>query len=216
MVSDLSLWLSSFVEAVVELVSNLGYFGVFILMSIESSFIPFPSEVILLPAGVLVVRGEMSFILVLIASILGSIVGALVNYYLALHLGRRVIDKLVSKYGSFVLIDHEKLQRADNYFKNHGEITTFVGRLIPVIRQLISIPAGFSRMNLFKFCLYTAIGAGIWSFILIYLGYLYGDNIKLINENLHIITPVVLVLCVVLVIVYVIFKRRKKQKKLYL
>jgi len=197
------------VEGLVGLIDSLGYFGVFILMAIESSFVPFPSEVILIPAGVLVQRGEMSFLLVFIVGVLGSLAGALINYCLAFYLGRKGVERLIKKYGKIFLIDNEKLERSDNFFERHGEVTTFVGRLIPVIRQLISIPAGFSKMNVWKFSFYTALGAGIWTAILITLGYVFGDNMAVIEQNLSVISLVVMGFALIVVLVYLLVKRRR-------
>ena len=191
------------------MIDSLGYFGVFILMAIESSFVPFPSEVILIPAGVLVQRGEMSFLLVFIVGVLGSLAGALINYCLAFYLGRKGVERLIKKYGKIFLIDNEKLERSDNFFERHGEVTTFVGRLIPVIRQLISIPAGFSKMNVWKFSFYTALGAGIWTAILITLGYVFGDNMAVIEQNLSVISLVVMGFALIVVLVYLLVKRRR-------
>lgn len=189
---------------------KVGYIGTFIWMTIESSFIPWPSEVLLIPQGALVAQGKLSFIGILIASILGSLLGALINYYLALHLGRRVVNHLVKKYGKIFFITNESLTNSEKYFENHGSITTFVGRLIPAIRQLISLPAGFSSMNIGKFCFYTSLGAGIWSAILIYLGYLFGNNRSIIEDNINIITFWAIIACIILVLIYLFIKKRKK------
>lgn len=202
-ISSATLWL-------VSLIDSLGYIGIFILMTIESSFIPFPSEVVLIPAGALIQQGKMSFFIVLLSAVLGSLAGALINYYLALHLGRKAVARLTKKYGKYFLLDEDKLKRVDDYFDKHGPITTFIGRLIPGIRQLISLPAGFGRMNLSKFILFTSLGAGIWSVILIVLGILIGNNSEIIEKNLHTITIMTLIVCFLLIIIYISLHKRKK------
>lgn len=199
-----------FLDNLLLAIFSLGYFGIFFLMTIESSFIPMPSELVLIPAGVLIAQNQMSFSLVFLAAVLGSLVGAFINYFLALYLGRKAINKLVLKYGKIFFIDENKIKKSEIYFKKHGSITTFIGRLIPVIRQLISIPAGFAKMNLFKFSLYTTFGAAIWSFILIYLGFIIGSNMSLVEENLKTITLITLLICVILVIGYIIVQKRNK------
>lgn len=203
-------FISSIIDWIVSVISNLGYPGIAIGMLIESSFIPFPSEVILPPAGVLVARGEMSFLLVLIFAIFGSIIGAYINYFIGLHLGRRVISKLVEKYGKFMLIKQQSLDNADNYFKNHGSITTFTGRLIPAVRQLISLPAGFARMSLSKFTLYTCLGAGIWSTILIYVGVLYGNNKDSVDSFLSSAKIVSIIAIGIIVGIYFYMKKSRR------
>lgn len=197
------------VDSLVAGILSSGYLGIFLLMVIESSFIPFPSEVVMIPAGVLVARGELSFFLVMVAGTLGSFVGALVNYFLALVLGRKLVNALVTKYGKFVFISEKKILKTEKFFAGHGEITTFIGRLIPVIRQLISLPAGFARMSLFKFSFFTALGAGIWSFILVFIGVFYGENQGLVNGMLTNITLWVMVFVVIMIVGYVSLRKNK-------
>jgi membrane protein DedA with SNARE-associated domain len=151
---------------------------VFVLMAVESSFIPFPSEVVMIPAGFMAARGEFfpggnvgaALITAIVCGILGSLVGAYVNYGLALKLGRPFLHR----WGRYFFLAPDKLDRAEELFREYGEVTTFVCRLIPVVRQLISIPAGVSRMNLGRFSLFTGVGAGIWVVILAALGYWFG------------------------------------------
>ncbi len=208
----LSAIFTSLTDTIVNTIGNLGYIGILLLMTLESSFIPFPSEVILIPAGVLVSQGKMSFLLVLTAATLGSLLGALINYFLALYLGRPIIEILIKKYGKYIMIKMSSIENSEIFFQKHGEITTFIGRLIPVIRQLISLPAGFAEMNIKKFSIYTSLGAGIWSAILITLGYIFGNNQEIINQNLHLITLVTIIASIIGVFIYVRLKRKKRRK----
>ena len=152
---------------------HLNYWTVTLFMAIESSFIPFPSEAVVPPAAwKAAVTGEMSLVLVILFATLGAIIGALINYFLAMWLGRPIVYKFAnSRIGHMCLIDEAKVQNAEAYFDKHGAISTFVGRLVPAVRQLISIPAGLARMGMGRFLLYTTLGAGTWNVILALLGY---------------------------------------------
>lgn len=153
---------------------NLNYWVIALLMAIESSFIPFPSEVVVPPAAYLAAHGEngLNVFLVVLFATLGALAGALVNYALALYLGRPLIYRFAnSRLGHMCLIDQKKVETAEQYFDRHGALGTFVGRLVPAVRQLISIPAGLSRMGLGRFLLYTALGAALWNGILAAVGY---------------------------------------------
>lgn len=203
--------LSQLTSSLLALISKLGYFGIFLGMTIESSFFPFPSEVILIPAGTLVSKGEMVLGLVFLAGLSGSLLGAFINYFLALFLGRKTVDYLISRHGKKFFLTEKSLIRSDNYFRKHGEITTFIGRFIPGIRQLISLPAGFSKMNLLKFTLYTGLGAGIWAAVLIYIGIFFGNNAEWINGNLRILTYLVLLVALIVLVLYVLLNKRKNR-----
>lgn len=200
--------LSTIIDFIVQTVGTLGYAGIFIMMFLESSFFPFPSEVVMIPAGYLVYKGEMNMYLVILFGILGSLAGALFNYYLAIKFGR----KFLVKYGKYFFIKEQTIVRMEEFFKNHGHISTFSGRLIPAVRQYISFPAGLARMNLTIFCIYTSLGAGIWVVILTLLGYFLGDNEGLIKEYLRYIIAVILISLAVLAFWY--YKRLKKAKVL--
>jgi len=188
----------------VDLILDWGYFGIFVLMTIESSFIPFPSEIVLIPAGYLASKGEMHIGMIMLSALGGSMAGAFVNYYLALLLGR----KILSKYGKYFFIKENALQKMDDYFEKHGHISTFIGRLLPGIRQLISIPAGLARMNLAVFSLYTALGASLWAFILVILGYTIGENQELLDTYLHQITLGVVAILFLLALWYIRYQKR--------
>ena len=208
MLSLITQFIHTISASLINIINSLGYLGIFVGMAIESSFIPFPSEVVLIPAGVLVSRGEMLVSLVFLAALAGSMVGAYINYALAFFLGRALVDTLIDRYGKVLFISKSSIKKSEIYFDKYGEITTFVGRLLPVIRQLISLPAGFARMNLFKFSLYTALGAGFWSAILIYLGYAFGENAALIDKNLSLITMLLILLSLIIIFAYLLIKKK--------
>ena len=152
---------------------HLNYWTITLLMAIESSFIPFPSEIVVPPAAYkAAATGEMNLFLVVFFATLGAVIGAFINYFLALWLGKPLVYKFAnSRIGHMCLLDEQKVAKAEQFFVRHGVVATLIGRLIPAVRQLISIPAGLVRMNLAKFALYTAIGAGIWNGVLAAMGY---------------------------------------------
>jgi membrane protein DedA with SNARE-associated domain len=194
------------IEWIVQTIGSLGYPGIFILMFLESSFFPFPSEVVMVPAGYLAYKGEMNLVIVIACGIAGSLAGALFNYYLAVKLGR----PLLVRYGQYVMFSETSMQKIEDFFFRHGHISTFTGRLIPGVRQYISLPAGLARMNLGLFSFYTSLGAGIWVIILTMLGYFIGDNETLVKTYLQEIMLYLLLLCFVGVSIYWYFNHRKK------
>ncbi|MCX6052701.1 MAG: DedA family protein [Campylobacterales bacterium] len=195
-------------QELVDLIFDWGYWGIFILMSIESSFLPLPSEIVLIPAGYLASQGQMNISLIVITASAGSLAGAFVNYFLALSLGR----KILKRYGKYFFVNEDALTKMDDFFKKHGHISTFIGRLLPVIRHLISIPAGLARMNLVVFSIYTTLGSAIWAFILVMLGYFIGENQELINEYLHQIIIILVIAIVILGSIYAYYQKRKRSR----
>ncbi len=153
-------------------IEHLNYWTITLLMTIESSFIPFPSEVVVPPAAYKAAAGELNVVLVVVFATLGADLGALINYYLARWIGRPIIYRFAeSRIGHMCLLDKNKVQKAEKYFDDHGVISTFVGRLVPAVRQLISIPAGLAKMKLSTFLIFTTLGAGLWNTILAAIGY---------------------------------------------
>lgn len=200
--------LSALTSWLVDVIGSMGYTGIVSLMFLESSFFPFPSEVVMPPAGYLAWKGEMSLPLVLIAGIAGSLLGALFNYWLAVKLGR----PLLIRYGKYFFISQETIDKADRFFQKHGHISTFVCRLLPGIRQYVSLPAGLARMPMKPFCLYTGLGAGIWVSVLTIAGYLLGEHQELLKEYLHVITIVCILLACVFAGGYYLIIRRRRNK----
>ena len=192
----------------VDLIFDWGYWGIFLLMVVESSFLPMPSEIVLIPAGYLASQGQMSVALIMSTALAGSLLGAFINYYLAITLGRRILQK----YGKYFFINEATLEKMESFFEKHGAISTFIGRLIPGIRQLISVPAGLSRMNLAVFSTYTALGAGIWAFVLTMLGYFIGENQDLIDVYLKQITMATLFILAIICFWY--YKAQKTKEEI--
>ena len=197
---------------------NMNYGTITALMAVESSFIPFPSEVVIPPAAYVASKpgSKLNIYLVVLFGTLGALIGAYVNYFLALWLGRPIIYKLAdSKFGKMMLLSSEKVERAETFFNKHGNVSTFVGRLITVIRQLISLPAGLARMNLFSFTLYTALGAGLWNVILALLGYIAHGQTDLINRYSDEIGWAVVAIVAIALLYFIVrfFVKRKKGNK---
>jgi membrane protein DedA with SNARE-associated domain len=172
--------LHQFVAWLVDFVHHLGYIGIFLMTFVESTFVPIPAEVTMIPAGYLVQQGKLSLFPVLMASIFGTIGGAYFNYWLAKRYGR----DLFIRYGKYLMMTPEKLDNLELFFHRHGAISTFTGRLIPGIRHYISFPAGLARMDLKKFVIYTALGGAIWMTVLVMLGYYIGENEELMMRYL--------------------------------
>ena len=191
----------------INTIGALSYPGIFLLMVIESTVFPLPSEFVLIPAGVLVQRGEMNAVLIVLFSAIGGVVGALLMYYLSLYLGRALVDKMIVKYGKFLFLEESSLLKAELFFKKHGEITIFVSRLLPVVRHLISIPAGLSKMSVLRFSIYTFIGSAFWSAVLVGLGYFLGEAIAV--QNFSLVTVALIVACAVIVGLYILVKVKK-------
>ncbi|MBU1177544.1 DedA family protein [Patescibacteria group bacterium] len=207
----MELILETIINWGLDLISEIGYLGITLLMTIESSFIPFPSEIVIPPAAYLAQQGEMNIFLVILSGIIGSLLGALINYFLAYTLGRKIIYSLAdSKILKFLLINKKKVVKAEKYFLKYGNFSTFIGRFIPAVRQLISIPAGFSKMNLKNFTLYTFLGSSIWVIVLAILGYAFGSNKELIAEYYEYISISFVVLSVILIIGLIIKNKIKK------
>jgi membrane protein DedA with SNARE-associated domain len=196
------------IQWLVDTIGAMGYAGIFLLMAMESSVFPIPSEVVMPPAGYLAQQGKMNMGLVILSGTLGSLAGAYANYFVARWLGR----PLVIKYGRYVWITEEHFNRVESFFLRHGEISTFIGRLLPVIRHLISIPAGIARMNHIRFTLYTTLGAALWVSILSWIGYFIGQEKELILRYSHEAVLAVAVFSAILVAVYVAVHRRKNRK----
>lgn len=196
--------------------NNMNYASITALMTIESSFIPFPSEVVIPPAAYIASKPDshLNIFLVVLFGTIGALIGAYINYFLALWLGRPVMYKLAdSKLGKLLLLSSEKIKKSEQYFNDHGKTSTFIGRLVPGIRQLISLPAGLARMNFASFTFYTILGAGSWNIILALLGYLAHGQADLINKYSHELSVIILAVLGVVVLWYGVKFIIKKTKK---
>src|SRR4030042_2921311 len=191
----------------VDMISSMGYPGIIVLMFIESTFIPLPSELVIPPAGYLIAQKQMSWAGVIASGTIGSVLGALFNYAIAVYLGR----PFIFKYGKYFGVSQKHFKKGEDFFLKHGNISTFIGRLILGVRHYISFPAGLWRMSLGKFCFYTALGAGIWVIILAYIGYFVGNNSDEIMKVSRQWSLYIIVSCAVLLTVYIIWHKQKSK-----
>ena len=203
--------------------NNMNYLSITLLMTVESSFIPFPSEIVIPPAAYVAGKEDSSLhttdsyilnvLLIVLFGTMGALLGAIINYVLAMWLGRPIIYAFAdSKVGHLCLLSSEKVKKAEDYFNDHGKVSTFVGRLIPGIRQLISIPAGLSKMHFGQFLLYTFLGASIWNIVLALLGYIAHGQMDLIHEYSHELSIAIMAL-LGMVVVYFVAKTVVKKVK---
>lgn len=201
------------INILLDFSQSIGYWGIVLLMTIESSFVPFPSEIVIPPAAYLASQGEFNIYLVILAGIIGSLLGAIINYYLALTLGRKVIYGLARKnFFKFLLIDEKKIAKSEEYFLKYGNISTFFGRFVPALRQLISIPAGLAKMKLKNFIFYTTLGSGLWVIILAILGYAFGANQELLASYYKEISIFFVAVAVVVIIGLIIRNKSKSNQ----
>lgn len=205
---SLAHWFDTFVNWLVAFVEHLGILGIFIMTFLESTFMPIPSEITMIPAGYLVQQGKMELIPVLLASIFGTIGGAVFNYWLARRFGR----SLFLRYGKYLMMTPAKLEKLELFFIRHGAISTFTGRLIPGLRHYISFPAGLAKMDLRKFCIYTGLGGAIWMSVLIGLGYHIGENKQLMAVYMPMIKGGLLLAMIIMFVAYTWRNKRRARK----
>jgi membrane protein DedA with SNARE-associated domain len=188
---------------IIHFISTLGYFGVFILMTLESACVPIPSEVTMPFSGSLIASGQFNFWLLVIIGTLGNLVGSLLAYWLGAWGQEAVVRKVIIKYGKYILVSEHEYDRSERWFRNHGELMVFASRILPVLRTFISLPAGVARMNLTRFVVYTTVGSFIWSFILTKIGVTLGANWQSLEVYFRKFDLVIVVAFVALVIWYI-------------
>ncbi len=202
---DLHAIFDSTVSALIAFIGEIGYLGIFIGMFLESTPLPLPSELIMIPAGIAVSHGVMNIYLVIFSGVLGNLAGAIFSYFIAASVGRAILFKV----GKYFFLKPSAIIKIENFFNSHGAISIFIGRIVPGVRHLISLPAGVAKMNFGLFCLYTFLGSVVWTATLTVLGYLIGKNQDLIKEYLHLLVIGAVVFCAVLAVVYIVIYRRK-------
>jgi membrane protein DedA with SNARE-associated domain len=193
---------------IVEFVHNTGYVGIFVMTFLESTFLPIPSEITMIPAGYLVYQQKMDFWLVILSSVTGTAGGALLNYLIARKYGRPLIEK----YKKYLFLNDTRIRKFEVFFEKHGEISTFTGRLLPAVRHFISIPAGIAKMNINKFIIYTSMGGSLWMLALVGMGYYIGNNEDIIREAMKQLLGAIVVGSFALVVGYMIYQKCKPQE----
>ncbi len=192
------------IATLIIFINKIGYLGIFLGMFLESTVFPLPSEIIMIPAGMAAAEGSMNIYLVIIFGVLGNVFGAIFSYFIALYLGRTILFRV----GKYFFLKPAIIIKMENFFNAHGEISVFVGRLIPGFRHFISLPAGVSRMNFSKFCFYTFLGSTIWTTILAIFGYVIGKNQDLIAQYLPTIISVCVIFCLAIIAIYIVAKKK--------
>jgi membrane protein DedA with SNARE-associated domain len=195
----------STIQLLIDFINQVGYFGIFIGMFLESTIVPLPSELIMIPAGISAAKGGMNIYLATFVGVLGNVLGAVFTYYLAASIGRTILFRI----GKYFFIKPATIIKIEEFFKKHGPISVFIGRLILGFRHFISLPAGIAKMDMKLFLIYTSLGSAIWTSILSTLGFLIGENKELIKENLNEIVLGTAAFCLVIIAAYIFFKRIK-------
>lgn len=198
----------STMDLLVNFIEQVGYFGIFIGMFLESTMLPIPSEIIMIPAGMAAAYGNMNLGLVIFIGVLGNVLGAIFSYYLAMFLGRPILLKI----GRYFFIKPETIIKIEKFFKSHGNISVFIGRLIPGVRHFISLPAGVAKMNFKTFCFYTTLGSAIWTSVLTFLGFGIGANKDLIRKYLNLVIVICILLCGITIAFYAYFQKKYRNK----
>lgn len=192
-------------EATVAFVDKAGYVGILVMMTLESTFVPLPSELVMPQAGYLAASGKMDIWVAIAMATVGSVLGALINYGLAYWLGR----PFFMKFGKYLLCPPHKFEKMEAFFIRHGEVGTFTGRLVLGVRHFISFPAGLARMHLGRFCFYTGVGAGLWAAVLAWIGFIAGKNKELLHQYFREASFALMALCALVLVVYAVLYRRR-------
>ncbi len=187
----------------IEIIVKLGYFGIFLGMFLESTLVPIPSEAVMIPAGMAVAKQQLNFVLVVFFGIFGNVLGAVFSYYLALWLGKPILLKV----GRFFWIKPQTITKIEIFFLKYGEISVFVGRLLPGFRHFISIPAGIAKMNITKFLFYTTLGSTIWTTLLVIFGYYFSLHQEYLLNNFKII----IVFLIIILLLWTFYKYKKSK-----